>query len=153
MPISIESASILRAKGFRLTPQRLTILEVLSESNCHLTPTEIFERASQTLPGLTEPTVYRTLSFLAENDLVLVAHIGNGQLVYEYANHKHHHLICHDCHQMLELDHAVLQDFYKRIERQTGFKIDSLHVTFFGRCPDCQGETTIKSINQGDSEP
>jgi Fur family transcriptional regulator, ferric uptake regulator len=146
MPISIESASILRAKGFRLTPQRLTILEVLSESNCHLTPTEIFERASQTLPGLTEPTVYRTLSFLAENGLVLVAHIGNGQLVYEYAGHDHHHMICRSCRQMLDLDHAVLQELYQRIEQQTGFTIDSLHVTFFGRCPNCQDEPTTKSI-------
>jgi Fe2+ or Zn2+ uptake regulation protein len=153
MTLSKELAVHLRAKGFRLTPQRLTILEVLSNSNCHLTPTEIFQRASQTLPGLTEPTVYRTLSFLAENGLVLVAHIGNGQLVYEYADHKHHHLICHDCHQMLDLDHAVLQDLYQRIEQQTGFKIDSLHVTFFGHCPDCQNETAIKSIKQGESEP
>ena len=146
MPISIESASNLRAKGFRLTPQRLTILEVLTESNCHLTPTEIFERASQTLPGLTEPTVYRTLSFLAENGLVLIAHVGNGQLVYEYAGHEHHHMICRHCQQMLDLDHAVLRELYQRIEQQTGFTIDSLHVTFFGRCPNCQDEPTTKSI-------
>jgi Fur family transcriptional regulator, ferric uptake regulator len=137
MALSKELAAHLRAKGFRLTPQRLTILEVLSKSNCHLTPSEIFERASQTLPGLTEPTVYRTLSFLAENDLVLVAHIGNGQLVYEYAGHKHHHLICRDCQQMLDIDHTVLSELYQKIEQLTGFKIDSLHVTFFGLCPDC----------------
>jgi Fur family ferric uptake transcriptional regulator len=143
-----ESVSNLRAKGFRLTPQRLTILEVLSESHCHLTPGEIFERASRTLPGLTEPTVYRTLNFLAENDLVLVAHIGNGQLVYEYADHDHHHLICRNCQQMLDLDHAVLCDLYQRVELQTGFKIDSLHVTFFGRCPDCQEEPGTDTITQ-----
>ena len=145
MSISIESATNLRAQGFRLTPQRLTILEVLSKSQCHLTPAEIFERASQTLPGLTEPTVYRTLSFLAENGLVLIAHVGNGQLVYEYADRKHHHLICRGCHKMLDVDHTVLCDLYQKIEQQTGFKIDSLHVTFFGLCPDCLDGTMSNS--------
>lgn len=153
MNTSSESFSNLRAKGFRLTPQRLTILEVLSESHCHLTPGEIFELASRNLPGLTEPTVYRTLNFLAENGLVLVAHIGNGQLVYEYADHDHHHLICRVCQQMLDIDHGVLQDLYQKIELQTGFKIDSLHVTFFGRCPDCQEDQGISGTLKGDSKP
>lgn len=145
MSLSNESATNLRARGFRLTPQRLTILEVLSKSRCHLTPAEIFERASQTLPGLTEPTVYRTLSFLAENGLALVAHVGNGQLVYEHADHKHHHLICRGCQQLLDIDHTVLCELYQKIEQQTGFKIDSLHVTFFGLCPDCLDGTMSNS--------
>lgn len=139
----IELFANLRAKGFRLTPQRLTILKVLSESDCHMTPAEIFQRASQTLPGLTEPTVYRTLNFLAEYGLVLVAHIGNGQLVYEYAAHEHHHMICRNCQGMLNLDHTVLRELYQRIELQTGFQIDSLHVTFFGHCPECQEKLAI----------
>jgi Fur family transcriptional regulator, ferric uptake regulator len=144
MNLTIDPTSHLRAKGFRLTPQRLTILEIISASHGHLTPTEIFERASQTLPGLTEPTVYRTLSFLAANGLVLVAHIGNGQLVYEYADHEHHHLICRACRGMMDIDHALLEELYQDIQNKTGFTIDSLHVTFFGLCPDCQ-EDSIKS--------
>jgi Fur family ferric uptake transcriptional regulator len=150
MNVSNESISILRAKGFRLTPQRLTILEILSESHCHLIPSEIYNYARKTLPGLTEPTVYRTLNFLAENGLVLVAHIGNGQLVYEFADHEHHHMICRNCQQMLDLDHTVLRELYQRVEGQTGFKIDSLHVTFFGICPACQEDLTIDSTIQGD---
>jgi Fur family transcriptional regulator, ferric uptake regulator len=133
-----DSASILRAKGFRLTPQRLTILEILSATHGHFTPAEVFERASQTLPGLTEPTVYRTLSFLAAHGLVLVAHIGHGQLVYEYADHEHHHLICRVCRGMMDIDHALLGELYRDIQEKTGFTIDSLHLTFFGLCPDCQ---------------
>jgi Fe2+ or Zn2+ uptake regulation protein len=141
MDVIIDPASYLRAKGFRLTPQRLTILEILSESNGHLTPADIFERASQTLPGLTEPTVYRTLSFLVANDLVMVAHIGHGQLVYEYADHEHHHLICRACGGMMDINHTVLQELYEDIQKKTGFSVDSLHLTFFGLCPDCQEDS------------
>jgi len=131
-------ATQLRARGFRLTPQRLAILHVLQDSNCHLTPAEIFERAARLLPGLTEATVYRTLAFLAEQGLVLPAHVGSGQFVYEFAERDHHHLICRACGGMHEIDHAALQALYGQFQAQTGFRIDSIHVTFFGLCPGCQ---------------
>ena len=128
----------LRSRGFRLTPQRLAILKILEESNCHLTPTDIYHRAAEQLPGLTEPTVYRTLNFLAEQGLALVAHIGNGQFVYESAARQHHHLICRSCGKMLEIDHKDIRQLYNSIQEHTGFLIDSMHLTFFGLCPQCQ---------------
>lgn len=88
--------SRLRSQGYRLTPQRLAILEVLRSAKGHLSPADIYEIVVADLPGLTEATVYRTLNFLSEQGLVLVAHLGRGQLVYEIAEHDHHHLICKD---------------------------------------------------------
>jgi len=126
----------LRSKGYRLTPQRLAILKVLQEGG-HLSPVEVYERALQRLPGLTEATVYRTLEFLAEQGLALVAHVGNGKLVYETAQHRHHHLVCSACGFTAEIDHAVLHSLYEHFQASTGFKIDTSHVVFFGRCPGC----------------
>jgi len=42
----------LRARGFRMTPQRMTILHILHHEGTHLSPTEIFAIAKETLPGL-----------------------------------------------------------------------------------------------------
>lgn len=128
----------LRRQGYRLTPQRLAILEILRASQDHLTPGEVYTRARQAIPGLTEATVYRTLSFLTERGLALAAHVGSGQLVYEIAGHNHHHLICRSCGDMLEIDHDLLQALYKEFQAGTGYQIDSVHVTFFGLCPGCQ---------------
>lgn len=128
----------LRSQGYRLTPQRLVILRVLREAKQHLTPLEVCQRSQQTMPGLTEATVYRTLSFLADNGLILRAHIGSGQLVYEIAGHDHHHVICRTCGQMAEIEHPLLSTLYQRLKEQTGYEIDSLHTTFFGMCPACQ---------------
>ncbi|GAB4578100.1 MAG: Fur family transcriptional regulator [Anaerolineales bacterium] len=127
----------LRARGFRLTPQRYTILNVLMDAGGHLSPTEVFHRASSQLPGLTEPTVYRTLSFLAEQGLIMAAHIGNGQLVYEATDHIHHHLICRTCNASLQIAHDALQVLYDRLYTETGFRVDSSHVTLFGQCSEC----------------
>jgi Fe2+ or Zn2+ uptake regulation protein len=103
-----------------------------------MTPTEVFQRAQAIMPGLTEATVYRTLNFLAGQGLAMAAHIGNGQLVYEIAGHDHHHLICRDCGHTHEIEHHALQTLYDQFQSTTGYHIDSVHVTFFGLCPDCQ---------------
>ena len=70
MSCALEHAPQLRARGFRMTSQRLAILHVLHRERTHLSPSEIYKQAKQQLAGLTEPTVYRTLEFLAHNGLV-----------------------------------------------------------------------------------
>ena len=127
----------LREQGYRLTPQRLAILEVLKQADGHLSPTEIFNQVVQEIPGLTEATVYRTLNFLAEQGLVLVAHLGRGQLVYEFAEHDHHHLVCRNCGEMQEIDHRQLKQLYDNFLDDTGYQIDTIHATFFGFCSEC----------------
>ena len=130
-------SSWLREQGYRLTPQRLAILDVLHNTQGHLNPTEIYQRVVQVIPGLTEATVYRTLNFLAEQGLVLVAHLGRGRLVYELAEHDHHHLICRQCGDMREIDHLELKGLYEQFLNNTGYQINTIHATFFGHCPEC----------------
>lgn len=130
--------TILRSRGYRMTPQRLAILGILLDAQRHLSAQEICEMAHQAMPGLTEATVYRTLSFLVGQGLALAAHIGNGQLAYETAERPHHHLICRACGCSMDIDHAWLQKLYQEFQEQTGFRIDGMHVTFFGLCPVCQ---------------
>lgn len=138
MTRSHDSFDHLREQGYRLTPQRLAILRILRECGEHLTPAEIIVRAREELPGMTEATVYRTLNFLTEHELALAAHVGSGQLVYEIAEHDHHHLICRTCGEAVEIDHSALEALYDRFADETGYRIDSLHQTFFGLCPACQ---------------
>ena len=136
----------LQELGHRITPQRVAILRVIEQSDKHLTPGEIYELAKKTLPEITEPTVYRTLAFFASQGLVMVAHIGNGQLVYEAAGHEHHHLICRECNYSLEIDHSILEPLYQRLKESTGYEVDMIHVTFFGLCPHCR-ENKLENDN------
>jgi Fe2+ or Zn2+ uptake regulation protein len=138
MTFTSEYASQLRARGFRLTLQRLAILQVLRQSETHLSPREVYKRAKQTLPTLTEPTVYRTLEFLAANGLARPSQTGNGHLMYEIAGNDHHHIVCRSCGDELEIDHTLLETLYYKLESMSGYiRIDS-HMTFFGLCPACQ---------------
>lgn len=138
MSCASEYASQLRARGFRMTTQRMAILHALRHAGTHLTPREVYRQAKQELPGLTEPTVYRTLEFLAENGLARPSQTGNGHLMYEIAGNDHHHIVCRFCGDEIEVEHALLEQLYRKLESTSGYvRIDS-HMTFFGLCPNCQ---------------
>ncbi|HUF39238.1 MAG TPA: Fur family transcriptional regulator [Anaerolineales bacterium] len=132
-------ASRLRKQGYRLTPQRLAILQILIDSGGHLTPQQVFDQARAIVPGITEPTVYRTLSFLSDEGVLMPTHEANGSLVYEVASDLHHHLVCRDCGESLEIGHDALASLYGTLKKQTGYVLDDRHITLFGLCPECQG--------------
>jgi Fe2+ or Zn2+ uptake regulation protein len=128
----------LRARGYRMTSQRMAILHVLHDAGTHLSPGEIHKQARRTLPGLTEATVYRTLDFLAENGLVRSSHSGSRHLTYQIAGNDHHHIVCRVCGSEIEVEHQLLESLVRKLESASGYvRIDS-HITFFGVCPDCQ---------------
>ena len=138
MSCASEYTSQLRARGFRMTSQRLAILHALRHAGTHLSPREVYKLAKQELPRLTEPTVYRTLEFLAENGLARPSQTGNGHLMYEITGNDHHHIVCRICGDEIEVDHAVLEHLYHKLESTSGYvRIDN-HMTFFGVCPACQ---------------
>jgi Fur family transcriptional regulator, ferric uptake regulator len=135
----VEHLSIpLRERGFRMTTQRMTILHILNEDGGHLTPSQVYDRARQSMTGITEPTVYRTLEFLAENGMAFPTQTADGRMAYEIAAHEHHHLLCRECGQELEITHRVIQQMYRRLEKTSGFQLTGGHLTFIGLCPHCR---------------
>ena len=138
MSCASDYAPQLRARGFRMTPQRLAILHVLRHEGTHLSPAEVYKQARKEVPGLTEPTVYRTLEFLADNALVRPSYSSTGHLTYEIAGSDHHHIICRNCSAEIEVEHTLLESLYRKLETASGYRSIDSHVTFFGVCPDCQ---------------
>jgi Fur family ferric uptake transcriptional regulator len=123
----------LRTHGYRLTPQRLAIIQILDETHGHLSAADIFLLANQRVPGLTEATV-----------MALIAHIGSGRIVYESSSHDHHHLICRKCGKSAEISHTDLSALFKQFQTTTGYRIDASHVTFFGLCPSCLADQSTE---------
>lgn len=140
MSCAAEYAPQLRARGFRMTSQRMAILHVLRHEGTHLSPADVFKKARKELPGLTEPTVYRTLEFLADNGLVRPSYAANGHLSYEITGNDHHHMVCRNCGAEIEVEHLLLESLYRLLETTSGYRSIDSHVTFFGICPKCQNK-------------
>lgn len=137
MSCASEYAPQLRSRGFRMTSQRLVILHVLQHAGTHLSPREIYKQARRELPGITEPTVYRTLEFLTENGLARPSHSSHGHFTYQIAREDHHHIICRACGGEIEVAHAMLENLYQTLEKASGYRKIGSHLTFFGVCPKC----------------
>ncbi len=124
----------LHERKFRMTPQRLAILQALHAGG-HLSPSQIYARVRET--GMTEATVYRTLNFLAEHGVVYPSHQEGGHLTYELSPAEHHHLVCRVCGREVTIEHARLRSLLDELEAETGFRAIGPHLTFFGICPLC----------------
>ncbi len=125
---------LLRQRGFRMTPQRLAILQALHDGG-HLSPGQVYKRVAQT--GMMETTVYRTLDFLAENGILFVTNREKGHLAYELAGASHHHLVCRTCGAQVDLEPEALQPLLDQLFQRTGYRLDAGHFTFSGLCPVC----------------
>lgn len=130
----------LRARGYRLTPQRQLVLEAVAELG-HATPEDIAAKVKSTAGGVNISTVYRTLELLENLGLVRHAHLGHGAPVYHAADVQAHvHLVCARCDRVQELPIDVLAGLVEQVSAAADFVVDVGHVTLAGTCADCAGQ-------------
>lgn len=135
--------SILRQRGYKLTPQRRAVLDVIAHSQGHLTPAALYDRVHQQYPGIGLVTIYRTLRLLAQLGLICEVHAGGNCQSYllRRPSEHHHHLICSGCGKVVDFADCDLAQVTGRISRKTGFEVDSHLVEFVGHCQDCRQKT------------
>jgi Fur family ferric uptake transcriptional regulator len=132
-------AARLRARGYRLTPQRQLVLQAVGELG-HATPEDIATSVQRTASGVNISTVYRTLELLEELGLVHHTHLGHGAPTYSVATADDHvHLVCRDCGAVEEAPAELLGEAVRRLAEERGFALDVGHVALFGRCASCGG--------------
>jgi Fur family transcriptional regulator, ferric uptake regulator len=137
----IDWQADLRARGYRLTPQRQLVLQAV-DSLGHATPDDVLTEVRRTATGVNISTVYRTLDLLEELGLVSHAHLGHGAPTYHLADrHQHMHLVCRDCEKVTETEVAIAAPFVESLRATHGFETDMKHFAIFGRCADCCRKT------------
>jgi Fur family peroxide stress response transcriptional regulator len=132
--------STLKSHDFRITPQRLVVLRTLAKSHGHPTVEEIYEQVKAEFPTTSLATVYKTIALLKEVNEVLELGFPDGSNRYDGNKpFPHPHVICTKCKKITDPDLMSLDDLSEEISRQTGYKIFSHRLDFFGLCPRCQG--------------
>jgi Fur family transcriptional regulator, ferric uptake regulator len=129
-------ADRLRRVGQRVTPQRLVILGALQHGE-HLSADEVFARVEPLLPAVNRSTVYRTLETFRDLGLVSETDLGGGARQFELIADPHHHLICHQCGGILELDDDLVEPLRRAIHARYGFAPAIDHLAVFGFCAGC----------------
>lgn len=128
----------LRARGYRLTPQRELVLAAVQELG-HATPDEVHAHARSRVSSINASTVYRTLEVLEELGLVRHTHLSDRAPTYHsVAGHEHFHLKCRGCGSVESVDVEVARALTDRLLADHGFESDVGHLTVFGRCRACR---------------
>lgn len=120
-----------------LTPQREAVLQVVQESEEHLTASEIFEAARRLRPTLSYATVYNSLKYLKEAGLVREISFGNAASRYDRETDRHDHAICTACGKLVDFDLSATAELMRTAARRTRFRPESIHLTLRGLCPAC----------------
>jgi Fur family ferric uptake transcriptional regulator len=129
---------LLRARGLRWTPQRRTVVEVLSLTDGHVTGSELVERCRGIDPETTPSTVYRTLDVLEELGLVRHGHGADGREEFHVLPAAEHgHLYCRACGGTWEIERDEGAALLGALAASHRFAVDLSHVTIVGRCAEC----------------
>ena len=129
----------LKENGYKLTPQRVAVLQVLHESDGHITAADIYKRVKAKYPHVNKSTVYRTLELMKQLKLVTETDLGGDRLYYHHAEKgHHHHLVCQSCGRIIDLDEAALTPLKELLISKYSFIPEIRHLAIFGRCLSCK---------------
>ena len=138
MKHSRSASGTLRKLGYRLTPQRIMILEAVERADSHISAEEMYTQVHRRYPYINISTVYRTLELLKELELVTEISLGDGRVRYHcMGKGHHHHLVCQECGAIIDLDESVLSPLKDTLLREYKFIADLRHLAIFGRCIKC----------------
>ncbi len=130
-----EWALALRAKGLRVTPARVAVLDALRSAG-HSSPEDVHRVVNASAVNLS--TVYRTLESLAEAGLVAHTHLAGHQASWSLASTANHaHLVCRNCESVTELDDGATAALREAAMATQGFTVEVSHLSVFGLCRDC----------------
>jgi len=132
----------LRGMGYRLTPQRMMVVEALHGADKHVSAEEIYIQVRAKYPYANISTVYRTLELLKELGLVTEIALGDGCVRFHPAEKgHHHHLVCQKCGKIIDLPESALDSLEKILLDEYQFKGDLKHMAVFGLCSECQNKS------------
>ena len=128
----------LRGRGIAVTPQRLAVMSTLLNRRDHPTAENIYHEVRRQLPAISFNTVYKTLEILCQQGMVIKVNPLHEVARYDGETGPHAHLICRQCHRIVDLEWQAEEFPSLPPDDQHGFQVDHPSLTFWGLCPQCQ---------------
>ncbi|RPH75237.1 transcriptional repressor [bacterium] len=140
LPALIEK---LRQHGHRITPQRVAILEAVTQDSRHPTVEQVYEAVRGEYPMTSLATVYKTIALMKEEGEILELGFGSGSSRFDGARpYPHPHLVCVECQRIIDLEVQTFDELPGKLADQYGFEIVSHRVDYYGICPDCRANSS-----------
>ncbi len=128
----------LATSGFRFTPQRQHVYNVLIDKRDHPTVEEVFMRSKQGMPDISMATVYNCLDALVKCGLVRHVNLDRAATRYCPNMKEHVHFYCDDCGGIYDID--FIAEEQRCLKVPSGFKVKQYDISLRGLCRDCAGK-------------
>lgn len=128
----------LKDNGYKITPQRMVIVDILAKSESHPSVEDIYNQIKEDFPTMSLATVYRNIILIKSFGEVLELGFPDGSNRYDGNKpFPHPHVICIECKKIVDPSLESLEDMTKEVSAETGFKILTHRLDFFGVCRSC----------------
>jgi Fur family ferric uptake transcriptional regulator len=145
--MSVYTSSSLKAelndRGWRLTPQRQTILQVFQNLSRgqHLSAEDLYEMLKEEGENISLSTIYRTLKLLSRMGILRELELAEGHKHYEINQphpYHHHHLLCVRCNKTIEFKNDSVLKIGSKMAEKEGYHLLDSQLTIHAICPSCQ---------------
>ena len=119
-----------------MTKYAKRILELIDQSDQHMTAEQLFFELKKKEPRVVQATVYNNLHTLYQEGLIQKLSIEGSADRYDKIQ-KHDHLVCKKCGAVSD---KSFKDLTKDLEKQLGEGIVSYDLKVFYLCPECREE-------------
>lgn len=135
--VSKELIPILKENGFRITPQRIQILEtIIAEGHPSV------EDITRHLPNMSVATIYNNVKQFIAMNIVKELPYGNGISRYELYKTNNYHVICQSCGVIVDFTFPSLKEVEEIASTLTKYQIHRHNMEIYGVCADCQHAAT-----------
>ena len=135
-----EVTALLRERGFKVTPQRLAVYNVLSHTTAHPNAEMLYRELQPYYPTMSLATVYKTLAILCEVGLAQELNVSEDAFRYDANTQPHPHVRCTCCGRVDDIMDLSTDSLEAQAASETGYQIEAHQYYFFGVCPSCQGQ-------------
>lgn len=144
-----EGTEQLRKHGYRITPQRIMVLEALYHGDGFATAEEIWSQISQRHAHVDLSTVYRILQFLKDRGLVCEIGSAGGSTQYAAVHQEtlHAHAVCFRCGQIFNVAPEWLAGLAETLAAQHTFQLDIANLEIPGLCQRCAENQTERTAS------
>ena len=134
-----ELVTSLREEGFRITPQRVAILDYLLKTDDHPSAEFIHKIVKKKYPMVSLSTVYKTLDLLKEKKLVSEIEV-DGEARFDAHTDAHINLVCMNCGKIDDLDEDSLSEIQTRAAKKSKYLILQGNFELIGYCNNCKSK-------------
>lgn len=129
-----ELTSALRRAGVRITRQRAALLSVIAAADDHPEAQELQRRAESEVPGISLSTVYRTLTELEAQGVILRHQFEGTPARFEHSETDHHdHMIDIDTGEVIEFTDDRIEKLQAEIAEAMGYEIERHRLELYVR--------------------